>query len=417
MRASATAELDREAKLTSVADLSSSFTWLAYSEREQREAQDLASSLSERETRDELGIGAIRDALADRLFPGTSTIQSRARYFLFVPWIFQILEREHAGRSRERADRFERRLAVALRRSSDTAGLVGAQKLDVIRLPSSIYWNGLGILGIRRYPIGLSDYYRWLGDPHRPARALVDDDGMPLAGVTSTMWDALPPAPDGFLDNAEFGLSRDESRYLLERVEAATPHRTTMLRLLFAHGSANARSLFPWDYHSTQRDAARLPAEVREELEVAELFSLGFHGAGLLFNLLIAEAREEEGRQELYKAHLAAWQDNAISRLLAFDLARLWALMPGGRPTLATRSFVEKWFETVRASGGAVEKDARARELVRRRELRVKGRQRSRIANPHRVGWNGASGSSRLDFRWGTVQQMVLDVAQGRTRA
>jgi len=119
----------------------STFTWLAYSEKEQREAQDLASSLSERETRDELGIGSIRDALADRLFPGTSTIQSRARYFLFVPWIFQILEREHTGRSRERADRLERRLAAALRRSSDTAGLVGAQKLNVMRLPSSIYWN------------------------------------------------------------------------------------------------------------------------------------------------------------------------------------------------------------------------------------------------------------------------------------
>lgn len=397
-------------------ELASTFTWLAYSEREQREAQDLASSLSERETRDELGVGSIRDALADRLFPGTSTIQSRARYFLFVPWIFQILEREHTGRSRERADRLERRLAAALRRSSDTAGLVGAQKLNVMRLPSSIYWNGLGILGIRRFPIALSDYYGWLDDPRRPTYAVVDDEGMPLAGQASTIWETLPPAPDGFIDGAEFRLTRGESHFLQERIEAATPHRITLLGLLFTHARTNARSDFPWNYPWTGRDAPRIPDDVREELQVAELFSLGLHGAALLFNFLIAEARGDDERQQTYRDSIATWQGDASQRLATFDLARLWALMPVARPTTPTRTFVERWFEAVRQNDGAVDASPRACELVRRREVRVKG-QRSRIANPHRVGWNGASGSGRLDYRWGTVQQMVLDVAEGRSHA
>src|SRR5262249_30455103 len=152
------------------------------------------------------------------------------------------------GRSRERADRLERRLAAALRRSSDTAGLVGAQKLTVMRLPSSIYWNGLGILGIRRLPIALSDYYGWLDDTHRPTHASIDDDGMPLAGHASTIWETLPPAPNGFIDGAEFRLTRGESCFLQERAEAANPHRITLLGLLFAHGRTNYRSDFPWNY-------------------------------------------------------------------------------------------------------------------------------------------------------------------------
>ena len=53
----------------------------------------------ERDTRDELGIGVIRDLLADELFPGTSTIQTRLRYMLFVPWIYQQLEAEEWGAS------------------------------------------------------------------------------------------------------------------------------------------------------------------------------------------------------------------------------------------------------------------------------------------------------------------------------
>jgi hypothetical protein len=46
----------------------------------------------ERDTRDELGVGVIRDLLADEFFPGTSTIQTRLRYMFFVPWIYQQLE-------------------------------------------------------------------------------------------------------------------------------------------------------------------------------------------------------------------------------------------------------------------------------------------------------------------------------------
>ena len=34
----------------------------------------------ERDTRDELGVGVIRDLLADEFFLGTSTIQTRLRY-------------------------------------------------------------------------------------------------------------------------------------------------------------------------------------------------------------------------------------------------------------------------------------------------------------------------------------------------
>ncbi len=47
-----------------------------------------------RETRDELGLGAVRDSFADQMFPGTSTIQMRLRYMLFVPWMYRRFEEE-----------------------------------------------------------------------------------------------------------------------------------------------------------------------------------------------------------------------------------------------------------------------------------------------------------------------------------
>jgi hypothetical protein len=62
----------------------SEFVWLDYSERERRKMLDIVDLFREHDTRDELGIGSVRDTFADLIFPGTSTIMTRARYFLLV---------------------------------------------------------------------------------------------------------------------------------------------------------------------------------------------------------------------------------------------------------------------------------------------------------------------------------------------
>lgn len=41
--------------------------------------------------RDEIGFLTIHQRYADRFFPGTSVLHTRARYALFVPWLFEDL--------------------------------------------------------------------------------------------------------------------------------------------------------------------------------------------------------------------------------------------------------------------------------------------------------------------------------------
>ena len=105
----------------------SRFAWLDYSEHERRKALDVIDQFREKDTRDELGIGTVRDALADRLFPGISTIQTRARYLIFIPWIHQSLETDHV-RSDD-APRIARhreiKLIHALLESEDHEGIIG----------------------------------------------------------------------------------------------------------------------------------------------------------------------------------------------------------------------------------------------------------------------------------------------------
>ena len=107
--------------------MASTFAWLDYSEHERRKMLDVIELFGERTTRDELGIGGVRDAFADMLFPGTSTIQTAAKYFLFVPWIYLSLEEKRIPSSKiaERARKLEILLAQELESSGETEGVIG----------------------------------------------------------------------------------------------------------------------------------------------------------------------------------------------------------------------------------------------------------------------------------------------------
>lgn len=126
--------------------MASVLTWLDFSERERRKALDVIDQFRDEDTRDELGIGTVRDALADLLFPGISTIQTRARYFLFIPWIYKNLERRRIGYPdiRQRSRQAEVALIEALADSGEELGVIGfLSRGRLQRLPSNVYWSGL----------------------------------------------------------------------------------------------------------------------------------------------------------------------------------------------------------------------------------------------------------------------------------
>ena len=56
----------------------SALTWLDVSAEQQRRVRDMIRLFEEPGTRDELGVGPVRDAFSELLFPGTSVIQTRA---------------------------------------------------------------------------------------------------------------------------------------------------------------------------------------------------------------------------------------------------------------------------------------------------------------------------------------------------
>ncbi|WP_085370720.1 DUF6361 family protein [Leifsonia sp. NCR5] len=400
--------------------MTSLLAWLDADTDDQARMRDIIKLFTDRDSRDELGLGQVRDAISDGLFPGTTVLLTRARYLLFVPWCFQLAE--GAADPIALAEKNERQLISTLRASGseDLTGLLGARAGQALQtLPSTIYWGTL-----RRYGIVREESTAKSGVFDSVAR-VEDGDDESVRKRSSGWAPTLPQIPPEFPHQIDdvFALSREEASWLRERVLEHAPD-TVMSHLMDHAPLKDSRS--PWADPAVlgiEGDAATL-------LRNAEAFSTAMHGAALLYNLLLAEEYEcivpEDRRRhpaavDHYRGELAEWADRVErTRIDRWDIGELWHWVHGtAKATIAPGSqrFISDWVEHVkRADPRTIANDSVAKGLVRERERRQKGAL-ARLGNPKRLSaWSGAAGAGALTFRWETVRALALDIHAGLGR-
>ncbi len=301
--------------------------------------------------------------------------------------------------------------------SEDSEGVFGKRsRKNLKRLPSSVYWQGLGRWGIRLFPGSQSRYHHSL-DSFYGANAHTGrtDDGEPLDDVTPPNWhEGLPPESPGFLKRSSFMLSKVEAEYLRERILSNVPG--TLLTFLVDRGERTEAVDFPWEHPQL----GEFPSKVREQLHHARNFSEAIHGAPLLYNLMLAEAKRDEGLAENYGARLSGWAallERRHSELGDWNRDEFWrmASSEGYRMPPAARAFVDRWLDMAMhsktAAGMAVNEEAR--RMISDRELALKGGL-ARLHNQSALElWNEAAGIYQIDYRWWGAQRIVSDILRG----
>lgn len=373
----------------------SALAWIDFDQTDRDRARRIMDLFGVEDSRDELGLGSIRDALSDLMFPGTSTIQTRLRYMFFVPWLYRMAAR--SGGRADQARRLEIQLITALLRGGETENVIGSEARDSLkRLPSDVYWAGLLALGIRTHPGSRAE--------------------MLAAGDAPGLWSpGLPGAPDDLLEKATFRLTPEEGSFLRDRL--AVSARDSLFNEL-AQAGDRAASDAVWLHPMRATWSARNIAIVDQ----AERFARVMNGAALLYNLMLAERAAsmqgvDGGRwHDLaadYRARLGTWQNEAPDSLAsAWSLAGLWSLSSQTIHRVApqTMAFVTDWAALVQR-GQPVADDAAARALILRRETRLKG-PKARLTNDAALArWGGASGAAVLAYRWPVVQRDMRDLA------
>lgn len=396
--------------------------WLAVDEEEADETRRLVSAFDESGTLDSLGIGAIRDGIANQLFPGTSTIQTRARYFLFVPWICaQIEDRKiPSGDFAQELRNRETALIYSLKKGAPgEPGIIGVEAgAGTQRLPSSVYWGGLGSWGIRTRDVSLREYARSLDDYYRHLAQVTREDDAEDPDRMRGTWTKLPTIPDGFPNRPiSMQLTAEESAFLESKI--ALTHHRSQLDELVRRGQPPTTD-WPWMVEKTD-----FSDELRRLLRHAEMFSYVIQGAQYLYCYHLAVdaftqlSRNTEELAEKMRLSYSDWWtfiDENAGRIASWaaDLADFWdAVTARGARVGGVRPFAENWIDMVRDGTTANIDDPRLRLLIQSRERRLKGGL-ARLSNPRALeNWGGNEiGTAPLDYRWRNAQRIIADIVE-----
>ena len=351
-----------------------------------------------------------------RSFPGTSVIQTRARYFCFVAWQFRAGERlRKSGPELLRwVNQQERRLIDTFLKAGETDGLVGRRAgVSVKILPSRIYWSALERYGILARPTAPD------GIALASKLGLAEADEL-AERYQGTWHPTMPEPPNGFPDTVPgyFRLTSAEAGWLSERVISAAPG-TFLAHLIDAQALPDPRLGRPVDDPA----AKRANGAIQDLIEQARLFSLAIHGAALLYNLLLCDYYKAAG----FNAFEAPTDDvSGTARRLGRRHRRFGRRLRCLGPCRFLGSSTEPQHKDLTAHPLLCRRLAQPRaaaansptsstttslrELIKDREQAQKGSQ-SRFTNTRLLAaWSGASGASRLVFRWPQVRVFVTDL-------
>ncbi len=126
--------------------------WVDYSREERETIKELLKVLGESGSLDELGVGIVRDSISDLLYPGTSVLHTRAKYYILIPELFKKAMKSGlttGAEVRNLINTDQDRIARALRRAIDeetgtkAAGIIGGRS---DRVQQRFYVTGICLL-------------------------------------------------------------------------------------------------------------------------------------------------------------------------------------------------------------------------------------------------------------------------------
>jgi hypothetical protein len=390
--------------------------WIDYGSRDRNKILSILSLLSTPEAVDELGIGVVRDGFANILFPGTSTIQTRAKYFLLVPYIMMELERENILSPKSFLDRLSKEeiALISLLKKDNAKGVFGGRAGERLqRKPSSIYWNGFYTFGIfQNYArLSLNGYVRAVCALKREKRLLSaighieKSEGTGDADMYCSacgFW-RVPPPPENWRENVTMELTVEEASFLRERIIKSEHSKDSLLAYILRNKIYEVK-----DYYdiSIIEKKIKLPQTIHKDYKMALDFAEFIYGANIRYNVILSGCKNDLANEEWgiwYRSVTNGFIQNydiyeAVNRLSirGYNRARL---LP----------FIGKWKEAVLTGDAAV-----MDELIIAREIELKGKERAKLSSEN-FSWREGVwlGGGKLQYRFPNSRRLIEDIFNG----
>lgn len=388
--------------------------WIDFSKTERNKVLSVLDLLSETGTLDELGIAPIRDGFANVFFPGTSTIQTRAKYFFLVPYALKDLEYSHEtnpNRMLRMLDDIEKDCSIRLKdKEKNPATIIGIRSIKqgkwVKRTPASIYWTGLRTYGIF---IGgswsLTEYIRAVCAMKTQRTEIsklgnrndqMDDrehDDQDAGGLFHMQWWMLPPYPHNWMDQMELRLTSEEGQFLKRQITTSCPE--SMLAFILKNNVTDV--LHCKQFGDLKSLMHEFPKEIREDYDLALRFSNFLYILRILYNDILSDGKNERAKNEWEKASAD------IQALSQLDLGRIFQRLHLTRNILLCRFLYKE-----QGLMAAKNTDGMKTEIMKReRELK---QSRAKTLHPGEFDPNVWYGGGYLDYRFANAKVILRDI-------
>lgn len=384
--------------------------WIDYSSQHRNKVMAILDLLSQEGAVDELGIGMVRDGFSDILFPGTSTIQTRAKYFFIIPYIAMELERNQYSSYKEFLDQLheeEIKLIPVLNKNGEE-GVIGSRAGSKLkRKPSSIYWNGLRTFEFFKYNLTLEQYARAFVSKQRRQHTYrsLGNEGVEEASLfeeyIGEFWQCLI-SNSNWREHITMNLTNQEAEYLKEKILKAKKSKDSLLAYLLKQDRDLLLSLECFE------DVSRifeLPEEINRTYQMAVDFNEFITGANIRYNVILSN-----GKNELAVAKWQNWLASSFvkEQFVHFSYLDVIRHLDINNPKLLR--FLRKWQEAVLSKDVAI-----IDELIIKREIELKTKERAKLNNTRVYAYKEGDwvGSERLNYRFNISFQLIKDILKG----
>lgn len=380
--------------------------WIDFSREERNKVMATLDLLSTTTALDELGIGTLRDKYADILFPGISTIQTRAKYFVIIPYIFSMAKSEKFRRASEIipwVNKIEDNLVSTLVKNSveDDSGIIGSRSLKqgkyVKRKPSSIYWNGMrtyGILLDNRVSMDQVATLIYNQVNNKKNIEIVKDeesyDDETAANDGISIFSPINPDYD-FEKDIDIRLTKGEAFYISNHIITSIYSRDSLLAFIIKN------KIDVSNFRFEDLDELQMPRGMKNDYRLAKELADFIYGAHIRYNVIYS--------QNLDTKQIEAW-NNWIDK---FDVRalRLEEIMRRINCKGRTMDFLKTFLKAV------TEKDIEAIDrCIINREKDVKC-ERSKLCKPMEYQYNTAIHNYKLNYRYYSARTIINDILEG----
>lgn len=386
--------------------------WIDFSKSERNKVLSVLELLSERDTLDELGIAPIRDGFANIFFPGTSTIQTRAKYFLIVPYALKDLELSNETNPNNFVrvfDEIEKECGERLLDGDDTDGVIGSRSLAqgqwVKRTPAEIYWGGLRNYGIfTGGNLSLTEYVRAMCAMKKNKTSVKslgnrndseenDGDDKDAGDLFHKQFWHIPTYSEDWIDDLSIMLTEEEGEFLKRQIILSFPD--SMMAYILKNDLSEILEVE--DFASLDSLIHLFPEQIQSDYALAIDFSNFLYVIRVLYNMIISEGGNDRANSEW-----KALQTELVSRA-SLDLEAIFnRLQIHGNGALCEFLRKEKNLMLAQDIEGM-------QDEIRRRERFLK-EGRARTMHPGEFDTSVWYGGGELSYRFNDAKVIMRDI-------